>query len=753
MIHVNKPAYSFINNGDLLTSIVLGVPMQSNQSVSSAGTNVSLKYKKIIDKVFTCVNDHMLLLVDRMLVTADEKLLDLSDKSKSDDERTMYTDCSRIFRTEKNDISRHFFINLNTSLTPSHVEISESEELSLVDQDEMECMVAITTMHSKAMNIFGEEVSNLETRLEYLEMMCDNAFARDALDPKHICEVFQNTIKDIDIEINVKLIFYRLFDQEICSKLGVMYKAVNQILIDNDIMPEILLKTVKSEDVEYQQEEVSSRVASYYDPHKKISTDFIPRTKEEISRVVNEFMTGGMTITGDEIDLPESFLRAPTKDDLTGKNCYQRKEVVRALSSLQRKLTSLQKNATPLTTSQIKQELLADISKQNGGVLDKQVNLLDERNMDFVGMMFDAITNDETISNIMTNMMQQLQIPVMKVAMSDNSLFEQDEHPARVTVDLLTTAGKGINNERDRLYNELESIVDNILDEFDIDIEVFERAVDELENIIQTEEKLTIATERKQQRQILQKHARDIVIKQLQSISSNKKIPATVRPLVLKHWSTLMLNRYLRHGRDSEQWIESVLLLKLLLKCMQPIKQPSQYELITSNHVALIEAVNDELYETKQDKNDISAQVATLKAYFSQMLENYGYEVVTDESHESSQEDLIEDSTDDAEKELQQIKQQTVIAQQKISELTGETKPGVWYEIYNGEGRAIRRLKLSVILTDAAQLIFVDRKGVKVIEKDAGDFALELKENRSRVLADHSTFDHALGRVMNSLAA
>lgn len=727
--------------------------MQSNQSVSSTETNASRKYEKIIDKVFTCVNDHLLLLVDRMLVTADDKLLDLSDNSKSDDESSMYMHCMRIFRTEKSDISRHFFLNLNTSLTTSHVEISESEELSLVDQDEMEEMVAITTMHSKAINIFGEEVSNLEARLEYLEMMCDDVFAKDALDPKHICEVFQNTIKDIDIEINVKLIFYRLFDQEICSKLGVMYKAVNQILIDNDIMPEILLKTVKNEEVEYQEEEVSSRVASYYDPNEKVATDFIPRTKEEISRVVNEFMTGGMTITGDEIDLPESFLRAPTKDDLTGKNCYQRTEVVRALSSLQHKLTSLQKNSVPLTTDQIKQELLADISKQNGGVLDKQVNLLDERNMDFVGMMFDAITNDETISRIMSNMIQQLQIPVMKVAMSDNSLFEKDEHPARVTVDLLTTAGKGINNERDRLYNELENIVDNILDEFDVDIEVFKRAVDELENIIQKEEKLTIDTERKEQRQILQKYARDIVIKQLKTVSSNKKIPVTVRPLVLKHWSTLMLNRYLRHGRDSEQWMESVLLLKLLLKCMQPIKHTSQYELITSNHAALIEAVNDELYETRQDKNDIAAQIATLKVHFAQMIEDYGYEVVVDASHEAAQGDLIEDSIDDTEEELQQIKQQTAIAQQKISELTSETRPGVWYEIYNGEGRAIRRLKLSVILTDAAQLIFVDRKGVKVIEKDAGEFARELKENRSRVLADHSTFDHALGRVMNSLAA
>ena len=124
-----------------------------------------------------------------------------------------------------------------------------------------------------------------------------------------------------------------------------------------------------------------------------------------------------------------------------------------------------------------------------------------------------------------------------------------------------------------------------------------------------------------------------------------------------------MLNRYLRHGRDSEQWMESVLLLKLLLKCMQPIKHSSQYELITSNQAALIEAVNDELYETKQDKNDIASQIATLKAHFAQMMEDYGYEVVTDGRHENSQDDPTEDSAEDAEKELQQIKQQTAIAQ------------------------------------------------------------------------------------------
>jgi len=725
-----------------------------NQATGSQPGNESIKYSKIIDKVFSSVNDHLLVLINQMLNTADNKLFDLAEKATSDEEQMKYMDCTRIFRTEKNDISQHFFVNLNNSLSSNQLNISGSDgELSLVDDDEMEEMVAITTMHAKAMNIYGEEVNHLEARLEYLELMCENSIEKEALDPKHICEVFQKTIENIDIAIEVKLVFYKLFDQEVCSKLGIMYKTINQIFIDNNIMPEILLKTTKQEEVDDTEEEVSTQVASYYDPTEKAATDFIPRSEKDLSHIVNEFMSGEMTITGEELQLPGSFLQTPTRQDLNGNSGYERKEVVKALSSLQRKLTSLQGETKCLTTEQIKQELLTDISKEHGGVVDKQVNLLDERSIDFVGMMFGAISDDETVSEIMTNLIYQLQIPVMKVAMLDRSLFELEDHPARATVDLLTDAGKGINQKDDHLYDELEQIVDSILDKFDIDIVTFEQAVSDLEKIINEEELLTTETEKQQQKQVLQEHARNIVISQLKMVSCEKKIPNNVRPLVLKHWSTLMLNRYIRHGRNSSEWVQSVLLLKLLLKCIQPIHYQSQYNLIKDNYIALIEAVNDELYETQQDKNDISGQIEELKTYLLCMIDDYGFKVVDDENEELTNEALIEDSTDNTEEELQHIKQQTEIAKQKIAQLESSTKPGVWYEIYNGEDKPIRRLKLSVILTDAAQLIFVNRKGVKVIEKDAGEFASELEDNRSRILADHSTFDHALGKVITALAA
>ena len=732
--------------------------MPLNQQVTSSDNKQSSKYSIIADKAFSSVNEHLMILISQMLNSADKKLFDLAEQARSDEEQMKFMDCTRIFQTEKNDISHHFFVNLNNSLTASKANSMSSDngELSLVDHDEMEEMVAITTMHAKAMNLFGEEVSHLEARLEYLELMCEKSIDKESLDPKHICEVFQKTIENLEIAIQVKLVFYKLFDQEVCSKLGVMYKTINQIFIDNGVLPEILLKTAKQEEIEENNDEVSTQVASYYDPAKKVATDFIPRSNKDFSHIVNEFMNGEMTITGEELQLPESFLRTPTQQDIDGKNCYERKEVLKALSALQRKITSSQKDAASLTTEQIKQELIADISKQHGGIIDKQVNLLDERSMDFVGMMFGAIVDDNTVSEIMTTLIYQLQIPVMKVAMLDRTLFESETHPARETVDLLTTAGMGINAKEDRIYNELEEIVDSILEKFDIDIVAFEKAVEALEDIINKEEQLTTETERQQQRQIFQEHARNIVISQLKMVSCEKQIPNKVRPIVLKHWSTLMLNRYIRHGRNSEQWVQSVLLLKLLLKCIQPIKYASQYNLLKNNHMALLQAVNDELYTTQQDKSDIANQVAELKSYFLQMIDDYGFNVVDKNNNKINEQDVEESdetSPDTTEDELQHVQQQTKIARQKLAQLTSSTRPGVWYEIYNGEDKAVRRLKLSVILTDAAQLIFVDRKGVKVIEKDAEEFAKELEENRSRILADHSTFDHALGNVISALAA
>ena len=78
-----------------------------------------------------------------------------------------------------------------------------------------------------------------------------------------------------------------------------------------------------------------------------------------------------------------------------------------------------------------------------------------------------------------------------------------------------------------------------------------------------------------------------------------------------------MLNRYVQYGNDSQQWTQSIMLLKLLLKLLQPIKHKAQWEELNNNHLAIVEAVNDELYETRQDKTQIDEQLSSLQQTFA----------------------------------------------------------------------------------------------------------------------------------------
>ncbi len=730
------------------------------------------EYDTLLNNVFNRLNVQLLQRVSSMLNSADNSLSSLSDNAESMEMKSKYTDLMHVIRAERSNIDKAFFIAINENINSDAG--SQDDELALVDQDEMEEMVAITTMYSNAMNNYGQEVNNLVTRFEYIEMACDRELPKHSVDPKHICEAFQTALKQIDIPLDYKLLLFKLFDMEVSSRLGDMYKSLNQLFIDAGIMPEIVYKAKNLDDGTSPEKPVDDhlqndrdfnvRQARYYDPQKNKATNFIPRTQEEISYFISQFMNGFTTAEGEGI--PESFSTIPGDKD--NHNCFSRKDLMGALSKLQNKVINNKKNVAKIDAEQIKRAIVADMGSSNGGAVTRKVHVLDQRSIDFVGMMFREITNDDSISKVITNLIMLLQIPVIKAAMLDEKLFTEENHPARNTLDLISTAGKGVNDESDRVYGELEKIVDSILKEYDIDIASFERAVDALETLISTEAEIAAETEKAEQREIIKQHARDVVLTEMRHLTTRKKLPKNVQPLVLKHWPTLMCNRYIHYGKESNEWVMSLMLLKLLMRCLQPISSESQWQLVKNNHEPLIEAVNDELYETRQNREEIDAQVNALKETFLKMIDDFGFRLVQEQQAETPDQTatatpfVAEENIDAANEEfdddghtaeIAEIKEQEKIAREKIERLPSELHPGVWFEIFNGEDRPVRRLKLSVILTEVAKLIFVDCHGIKVIEKDAGDFASELENEKSRFIADHSTFEHALGTVIHKLAA
>lgn len=724
----------------------------------------------LIHNVFNRLNVQLLQRVSEMLNTADSSLRTLSENAESEEIRCKYLNLMHILSSERSNIDKAFFIAMNKKINSN--EQSQDDELALVDEDEMEEMVAVTTMYSNAMNNYGQEVDNLEARFEYLEMASNKKLSKHSIDPRHICEAFQTALKQVDITLDYKLLLFKLFDMEVSSRLGDMYKSLNQLFIDAGIMPEITYKAKNLDSAESadrnskKDKEFQVREARYYDPQNNKSSNFIPRSQDEISYFISQFMNGFTTAKGEGI--PESFSTIPS--DKHNHNCYTRNDLMNALSKLQNKLAKVKTktNVVKLDAEHIKRAIMADMGSSNGGAITKKVHLLDQRSIDFVGMMFTAITNDESISKIIKNLLMLLQIPVIKAAMLDEKLFTQEEHPARSTLDLISRAGKGVTEENDHVFIKLEQIVNGILREYDVDIASFERAVDELHKLITIEEEIAAENEKIEQLEIIKDHARDVVLTEMRHVTTNKKVPKSVQPLVLKHWPTMMCNRYVNHGKESSEWLLSLMLLKLLMKCLQPINNKAQWQLLNANHEPLIEAVNDELYESQQDRQEIDAQISALKQTFMKMLDDYGYKLVEEPEAEAPEQSstavpyVEEENIDAANEELDEnehdeevarIEEQARIAREKISKLPSDLHPGAWFQIFNGDDKPVRRLKLSIVLTEVAKLIFVDCHGVKVIEKDAGDFARELENQQSKFIADHSTFEHALGAVIHKLAA
>lgn len=747
--------------------------------------NESGKYKPLFAKLHTCLEENLKNRLTFMFNGADDTLFHLAETADSNEEQSQYFDTMRLLRLEKNHIENQFIVLIHNLLKPAIQEDENTEtpfdadELSLVDQETMEEMVAISTMNSKATNLFGDLINHLEARLEFLSMKTDTTCEKTALHPKHICEAFQDALSEIELSTKTKLILYKLFDQEVSSQLEELYSNLNKILIDEGILPQIKHEhiskkafvktnnTYLSESPESLKEEeiISSKVALSSNNITHSPSINIPNTgshnivntsanlpQAQINQVINDFIHGSAASTA------RSSANSSTK-------YYDKRDVITALSNLQNNYDQFENPNGNLDQNKFKQILISKIGSSSGGAITKQVNHVDEKTIDFVEMLFNAISEDQSISEVIINLIMRLQIPIIKVAMLDQQFFSSDNHPARLFLNLIVDASRSITSKEDELYPELENIVNEIINNFEADVVTFSTAIDQLNKHINNNDSEIDKNEKETQKKVLQEHARSIVLKEIQTHVKDKMLPKSAHPIVLKNWSTLMFHRYLRYGKDSIQWLEATNLLQLLISSVQPVKTKRELDSLKHNHMELVETLKDYLYETKQDKNLIDEAIKSLITTYSEIICSTRIE-----SYETAIEntpDIETETINDASLPCESVMLDAAInntgefsnneydetARNKIAALPSSVKPGVWFEIYTSKDTAVRRLKLSVVIMEEAKLIFVDRHGIKILEKDAEEFSEELSLEKSKVIADHSAFDNALSKVITSLAA
>ena len=112
----------------------------------------------------------------------------------------------------------------------------------------------------------------------------------------------------------------------------------------------------------------------------------------------------------------------------------------------------------------------------------------DESTIDLLSKIFDTVFVDPNIPAEIRELIQFLQIPVLKAALVDKNFFFEEAHPARRMINLLSSMGMEQRSADDPLFQAMQRSVDKVGGEKEEGAAAFTRAVAELEESIKAEE-------------------------------------------------------------------------------------------------------------------------------------------------------------------------------------------------------------------------------------------------------------------------
>ncbi len=823
-------------------------------------------YAELIDAIISQLESYFASSLDDLFKQADDYLFKAADEATSTAEQNSLFECMNAVRDNKKNIQQGFVDELSFYLQPmgdldelpEKKPVKKSEELGLVEQNEMDEMVLLTSISGKAAMEHSEPINHLIARFKELGKYNDHIFHGEALEPKRLCDAMHEAVSKTELIDDNRLVVYRFFEKSLICDLGSLYESLNNLLIEQGILPEINYSGAAPhfEGGGYEEDvggdpSVDAEVAAAeqappalppgarrafgsgmqgysghatqapsmpgggapppqnypqggpppgYPPQQPAggyapagprrafgsgmqgyaqpaspggyhSPASMQQSGAATGPAGQEYSAG--VPVGQVRQSIESFVGGSQNDVAPGgAGYYSQQQVMTALTGLQAPPDDISQTPLVFDANQIKKAVLSSIGESEGGAVTKAVHQVSEKTIDFIKLIFDAIIDEDSITDEIKTLLLSLQIPVIKAAMLDADFFVDDQHPARQLLDKIAEAGVGVSEHDDPVYIDIEKIVRKLLSDYDDDVIAFTIALNDLNELTEEIYRKARETEARSQKTVKMAHAKSIVLKEIRKITIGKELPEGIRTLVLKVWPSMMFNHFLQNGKANDEWVELLMILQKIIESVQPIYSQEDLDELGLTNQDIIEATRSKLANCKKSKNIVQQVVADLEMTYEALMTATDImqpqEVVAEadaqiESGSAPQEEQTDELTGDefieldheeaqAETELEpEVADEDKISKQKIASLPDGVSPGAWFIVYNGEDKPVRRLKLAVILVHDASMVFVDHLGNVVIEKDAGIFANEIEKGLSGLIMQHSVFDHALSAALETI--
>jgi hypothetical protein len=740
----NQPDVSVVVVNSKLTSD--DHKTSADRTHGSYAQNGTLKLIK--DESLDALSD----LLKGMFDGIDDSFFELANSSRNNNEQNRFFEAMREVRIKRKGIENGFVRNLSQNfISPSRKNGLTSgikdkhgssephfESLALVHNDELEEDVAIKTMNGKARANFQSSFLQLEARFQALFKQNDIA---SPLDPEMITDAFIKTCENLELEIREKLIVYKQFDRFVLSNIGDILDIANLRLIKMGILPDLKLKASANVSPKSTQPPLAStsNSAPSQENASTISEDSHTSSLSELSfadlQNLLSVARGGQN-------------RAPAPQGSV--HYIANSELINLLSGVQPKISESELLSAPVELLDIRKSLQALLKNQETtGKTD--INQMDEDLINLVSMLFEFILDDYNLSAPIQVLISRLQIPLLKVVIRDNSFFSNAKHPARQLLNSLARAGIGWGDasekQKDKLYNEIHQVVHRILSEFDGDITLFSELNTQFSEFMKKEERKSNIIEQRtreaEKGRIKSQRAQQEVESAIRSRFDSQSVPAEARDIIQNGWSRVMFLAYLKND-NMQSWNKSLRVLDELTWCLSPQSDPEARQRWVKVVPILLKEIRTGLQNVSYNSMRLEDMLSKLKDLLSATFKQQPSQAKPKESPPAPEKPQPPQTAVQRQKELEN----SLIAENL--EQVDRLQPGSWIEFSLVNGSQFR-CKLSAHINEGNCLIFVNRMGLKVVEKTREELALEMRKGRVKVLEQGLLFDRALNSVISGL--
>jgi uncharacterized membrane protein YgcG len=274
--------------------------------------------------------------------------------------------------------------------------------------------------------------------------------------------------------------------------------------------------------------------------------------------------------------------------------------------------------AAPVMINVIREHRDALVEASGGAKLDQMV-------IDIVAALFDQVLADPNVPPQMGREISRLQLPVLRVALKDQSFFHSRKHPVRRLINRmasLSTSFDELDHGGGREFiDKVTALVTEIVDgDFD-QIQLYERKLTELEQFVEqqtvkdVEDNAAVAA-------LLSGREADLRVQQrymqkVQQELADLEIPEFVKTFLSQIWTQVQVMVVARHGPESDQVKRMKHAANTLVMSVQPKGHPALRATFLKQLPQLMKDLNEGMEMIQwaaQAKQDFFSQLLPLHA-------------------------------------------------------------------------------------------------------------------------------------------